>query len=170
MMQRTKEVEVTQRPSEELLDQIAEIEDHIARRAFELFEGRNGLPGNDTEDWFRARSEVLHPALLNLSESDRGYVIQAEMPGFPGRGVQIGVEPRRVVISGKRDEPFEQASGRMILAESCAGRILRAVELPSGVDASRVRATLQDGILLVDLPKAENQEEPRPTAFATAEK
>ena len=35
------------------------LEDEIRRRAYELFEQRNGGPGNEQEDWLRAENEVL---------------------------------------------------------------------------------------------------------------
>jgi mannose/cellobiose epimerase-like protein (N-acyl-D-glucosamine 2-epimerase family) len=35
----------------------------VARRAYELFEGRSYQPGHDVEDWLRAESELLCPVL-----------------------------------------------------------------------------------------------------------
>jgi HSP20 family molecular chaperone IbpA len=49
----------------------------------------------------------------------------------------------------------------MICSESRADRIFRVLDLPSVVDTSKVSTTLKDGILIVDLPKAQNAEKVR---------
>jgi HSP20 family molecular chaperone IbpA len=49
----------------------------------------------------------------------------------------------------------------MICSESRADRIFRVLDLPSFVDTSKVSTILKDGILIVDLPKAQNAEEVR---------
>jgi HSP20 family molecular chaperone IbpA len=49
----------------------------------------------------------------------------------------------------------------MICSESRADRIFRVLDLPSVVDTSKLSTILQDGILIVHLPKAQNAEEVR---------
>ena len=75
------------------------------------------------------------------------------MPGFNEKEVEIGVEPRRVTITGKRETKKEEKKGKTFCAESCSDRILRMVELPAEIETDKVTATLRNGVLDLTLPK-----------------
>jgi HSP20 family molecular chaperone IbpA len=153
--QRMKETELVNRSSEEIVDQCSRMIDVIARRAFEIFKSRGGSPGHDLEDWIRAEAELLHPVPLNVSESSGEYIVLAEVPGFASKDIEINVEPSCLSISGKRETMKEEVSAKMIRSEWCADQIVRTFGLPSDIDTSKVSTTLKDGILTVDLPKAQ---------------
>ena len=154
VLQRTKGTESVKQASEEIFNQFSQINDVIARRAFELFENHGGSPGHEIEDWSRAESELLHPVPLNVFESDSEYTVRAEVPGFGSKEIEISVEPRCLAISGKRETKDEEETWKMIRSEWGADRIFRLLDLPSDIVASKVSTTLKDGILTVDLPKA----------------
>ena len=130
------------------------INDTIARRAYELFDWNGRWHGRDLEDWLRAEEQVLHPVHLDVEETENEYTVRAEVPGFTSKELDIKVEPFRVSIAGKRESTEEEKKGRKLRAEMCANHILRTVEFPAHVDTSRVRATLKDGILTIEVPKA----------------
>ena len=153
-MQPAKGSVPVRKSSGDLLEQFDSIYDSIARRAFELFEGNGRWLGNDLGDWFRAEAEVLHPAHLEMRESDGSFAVEAEVPGFTAKDLEISVEPRCLKIAGKRETKEEEKKGKAIRSEWCADQILRAVDLPADVDTSKVSASLKDGILTIDLPKA----------------
>jgi HSP20 family protein len=136
-----------------LFEQIDGIYDSIARRAFELFDGDGRWLGHDLDHWLRAEAEMLHPVHLELTESDGDYTVLAEVPGFGPKNLEIKVEPRCLRIAGKRETKQEKGD-KKIRSEWCADQILRIVELPADVDTSKVNASLKDGILTIDLPKA----------------
>ena len=83
------------------------------------------------------------------------------MPGFGSKDIEVIVEPLYLAISGKRETNEDKQNGKMICSESRADRIFRVLDLPSVVDTSKVSTTLKDGILIVDLPKAQNAEKVR---------
>jgi HSP20 family protein len=155
-MQGIKGPELVRRTSEEIFDEFVAIYDVIARRAFELVESRGGSPGYDMEDWLRAESELLHPVPVNVTDSDAEYIVRAEVPGFCSNDIEISAEPRRLMISGKRETMEQPPNGQTIRSEWCADRILRAVDLPSDVDTSKISTVLKDGILTVRLSKAKD--------------
>lgn len=76
------------------------------------------------------------------------------MPGFAAKDIEINVEPRCLRIAGKRETKEEEKKGKVIRSEWSADQILRAVDLPADVDTAKVSASLKDGILTIDLPKA----------------
>jgi HSP20 family protein len=158
VMQRTKGTERVNQGSEEIFNQFSQINDVIARRAFELFENRGGSPGHEIEDWSRAESELLHPLSLNVYESDSEYIVRAEAPGFGSKEIGISVEGRRLAISGKREKKEGEEAWKTIRSEWGPDRVFRTLDLLSEVDVSKVSTTLKDGILIVDLPKAQVKE------------
>src|ERR1017187_755039 len=153
-MQPTKGSVPVRKSSGDLLEQFDSIYDSIARRAFELFEGNGRWLENDLGDWFRAEAEVLHPVHLEMRESDGSFTVEAEVPGFTVKDLEINVEPRCLRIAGKREIKEEEKKGKAIRSEWCADQILRAVDLPADVDTAKASASLKDGILTIDLPKA----------------
>ena len=155
-MERVRETEAVVSKGQETFNQSSETYEIISRRAFELFESRGAAPGREKEDWLRAESELLHPVPLNLIESIGEYVVQAEVPGFCKNDLEIGVEPRRVVISGLRDARVQRENAQVIYSEVVSNRLLRSVDLPSDVDTSGVHTTVEDGILTVELPKSQD--------------
>jgi len=138
----------------DLLDRIEATSNSIARRAFEIFENRGRALGHDIEDWLRAESELLHPIHLDITESDDLVIVRAEAPGFTAKELEVGVEPHRVTISGKRQSHAEHAAETTIYSERCVNQIFRTVDLRGGVDPSKVTATLKDGVLELSMPKA----------------
>ena len=78
-----------------IFNRMEELHHAIARRAFEIFEGKGRWPGRELDDWLRAESELLHPMHLELMESDNHVTVRAEVPGFSAKELEINVEPRR---------------------------------------------------------------------------
>jgi HSP20 family protein len=153
-MQPTKGSVTVRKSSGDLLEEFDSIYDSIARRAFELFEGNGRWPGTDLADWFRAEAELLHPVHLEMRESDGSFTVEAELPGFTAKDLEINVEPCCLRIAGKRETKEEEKKGKVIRSERCSDQILRAIDLPADVDTSKVSASLKDGVLTIDLPKA----------------
>lgn len=142
--------------SVDLFDEFGKIYDSIARRAFELFESNGRVPGRELENWLRAESELLQQVPVNLTEADGSYIVQAEVPGFSSKDLEIEVEPRRLAISGKHETKTEETREKTICSEWRADQIMRTLNLPADVDTSKVSAALKDGILTVALPKAQH--------------
>jgi len=143
-------------PGSDLGERIEDLFNSIARRAYEIFDGRGRVDGHDLEDWFRAESELLHPIHLDMAESGDVVTDRAEVPGFSAKELEVGVEPHRLTISGMRETSEERTSGKTIYREQCSNQIFRAIELPAEVDSSKVTATLKDGVLELVMPKAAN--------------
>jgi HSP20 family protein len=135
-------------------EQIQKLYDQIAHRAYEIFEGDGRILGRHIEDWFRAETEVLHPVHLDLLESPEFFSVRAEVPGFSAKDLDVNLEPRRLTISGKRETKEEHKTKKTVCSERCSDQILRVLDLPAEVDAEKVKATLKDGILELDIPKA----------------
>lgn len=138
----------------DVVDRFQQVFDSIEKRAFEIFNDNGRWFGRDLSDWLQAETEVLHPLHLEIAETDHALTVRAEVPGFTAKELDITVEGNRLTIAGKHESKEESKKGKTIYSEHCAKEIFRSVDLPSDVDGSKVNATLKDGILNLELPKA----------------
>jgi HSP20 family protein len=93
------------------------------------------------------------PALDVYEDKDQ-FTVVAELPGFKKDQVEISLHQGALTISGER-KPESQGKDEGLRSERYFGRFQRTVTLPAEVNAEGVRASLQDGILKIELPKAE---------------
>jgi HSP20 family protein len=137
------------------VDQMQALYDSIARRAFQIFEGKGSILGRDWDDWFQAEAEKLHPVHIEVVDAGDSLKVRAEVPGFAVEDLSVTVETDCLTITGKREAKQERENeGKVVYSERCADEILRVVDLPAGVDPAKVTATLKDGVLELAMPKA----------------
>lgn len=154
--------------SENAFDRFQQVYDSIARRAFEIFDHNGRWFGNELSHWLQAESEILHPVHLEIAETDDALTVRAEVPGFTTKELDITVEGNRLTIAGKHESNQESTKGKTIYSERCAKEILRSVDLPADVDGAKVNATLKDGVLNLELPKAPHAKSVRIEAKAAS--
>ncbi|MGH9397226.1 MAG: Hsp20 family protein [Terriglobia bacterium] len=130
------------------------IQESIARRAYELFDARGGEAGQDLLDWFHAEAEMMHPLNEEITESRDKVTVRAVVSGFSADDLKIGVAPRRVTISGKREESSKDTRGA---SHEASIRMLSMIDLPVGVDPEKSTASLQGKELTIALPKTSSQ-------------
>jgi len=98
---------------------------------------------------------------VNLYETADGYVLRAELPGIESRDINVSLERSTVTIQGERTIDYENQEGVSLhRRERQVGRFRRAVELPALIDAEKVEAVHQNGVLLLRLPKSP-EDQPR---------
>ncbi len=153
-VQPARDTSVQKGASTDPIERMNSLYNLIARRAYEIFVDDGRLDGHDLDDWLQAEEEFLHPLHLEISDSPAALTVRAEVPGFKVTDLQINVEPRRVTITGTRETKQESKTEETVYSETCSDQILRAFDLPAAVDPAKVKATLKDGILKLDMPKA----------------
>jgi len=139
---------------EALQRDIQQIQLAIARRAHELFETRGREHGHDWEDWFQAETELLRPVSIAISESADGISIRANVLGLSKKELKVGVEPKRVVILGRKTIVTQEAPP----SDFHPDQILRVIELTDEVDPKGAVVELQTGVLRFELPKVKKTE------------
>lgn len=90
----------------------------------------------------------------NLYENGDNFEIRAEVPGLEKDDLNVKIQGNYLEISGIRrsDAPEGYKSHK---TERGTGSFSRSFTLPSDVDATKVEATLKDGVLYLTLPKHE---------------
>jgi HSP20 family protein len=92
--------------------------------------------------------------VANILETEQGYILEAELPGVSKEGLELGVENGRLRFVGRRtalDRP-----GRQLFRESRGLDFRREFELDPAIDAARITARLENGLLEVRMPKLES--------------
>jgi len=92
------------------------------------------------------------PALDVYQDKDQ-FTVVAELPGLKKENIELALHNGVLTISGERKQEKKGEEG--CRNERFFGRFQRSVTLPTSVDGNKVKATYQDGILKVVLPKAE---------------
>lgn len=91
---------------------------------------------------------------INLSEDQNSYYLSALLPGIDAKALDINLTGNTLTLSGERvAESTEKA--RWQRQERGHGKFMRAIELPLEVEAGKITAEYVDGVLRIELPKAE---------------
>ena len=105
------------------------------------------------------RSESWIPA-VDVFDSAEAVVLKAELPGMKIADIQIEVDDNVLTIKGERSFDEKVDEERYYRVERRYGSFQRSLALPQGVKPDEIRATYEDGVLEVTVPKAE-AEKPR---------
>jgi len=101
----------------------------------------------------REREQFVTPD-VNIYETKDGYLLEAEMPGVSKDGLEITLEGTELTITGRRsDQPPKEAD--ILFAESRPLNYRRVFELDPTVDTAKINAKIEQGVLVLTLPKAE---------------
>jgi HSP20 family protein len=100
-----------------------------------------------------------YPA-VNVWMNDEAAVITAELPGVDVKDLDISVVGETVTLSGERNRDDLPKDVTYHRQERGIGKFSRTIDLPFSVDAGKVQATLEKGILRVLLPRSE-KDKPR---------
>jgi HSP20 family protein len=92
---------------------------------------------------------------LNVTEDAGKYYLRAELPGVTSTELDIQATGKTISISGERKIHSENENARYHRREREAGNFSRVLAMPSDIDADRIEARLENGILTVMVPKAE---------------
>jgi HSP20 family protein len=79
------------------------------------------------------------------------YQLMVEVPGVPQERLEVAIQGRNVIVAGLRD-PIDETVN-IICSERPRGHFQRTIELPSEVERERTTAHLQEGVLVLTLPK-----------------
>ena len=125
-----------------------DLEEFVNRMAPALTRWRGEIDGNG--------KAVQWSPTADISETDREYVVRAELPGVPRKDVKVTVEDGVLTLSGERHFEKEDKSERFHRVERFQGSFARSFSLPDCADAAAITAESKDGTLVVHIPKVES--------------
>ncbi|MDQ9169458.1 Hsp20/alpha crystallin family protein [Oxalobacteraceae bacterium R-40] len=116
---------------------------------------KTNLPAkSDVDDMFYIPSGTWSMLGGNLFEDDNRVVVQLEVPGLDKENLDIEVHGNSLVVQGEKQFERESTQGRYRVLQCAYGSFQRSFPLPVEVIADQARATYKNGVLRVELPKA----------------
>jgi len=114
------------------------------------------------------REGTVNSLALDIAETDDSLTVEASLPGFTPEDVEISIHDGVLTIKGevKREEEKNE-EGKYHLRERYYGSFHRAVRLPVEVNADAAEASFENGVLHLNLPKAE-EVKPKKIAVKTS--
>jgi len=118
-------------------------------------------------DFFEPLQNAMRSVLplADIEESDDAYLVDIELPGVRREDVTLEISGEHLTVTGERRE--RQRVGLLRQQTRTTGKFRYEVTLPSDVDAENVRATLDQGVLSVVVPKTAAAR-PRKIAISTS--
>lgn len=111
----------------------------------------------------RANEELANTGFMpavDIQETDEDYIVKAELAGLTKDDVDVTLENSVLTLSGQREFEGKSEENNYHRIERSYGSFSRSFTLPHEVDAEGVKASFQDGVLTVSVPKKE-QAKPR---------
>ena len=102
--------------------------------------------------WGGCPSAAWTPPADVVEEPDR-YRLEIDLPGVRSEDLSITAEGGTLRIEGRRHRIRRHPAERDHLSERPEGRFMRSFRLPANADATRIRARLRDGVLVVEIAK-----------------
>jgi HSP20 family molecular chaperone IbpA len=99
-------------PLRDMTDCLLQAYDCVARRAYQKFLRRGGVPGGELDDWLNAEHELLGNLPVDVEDSGAFVSALASLPGLTSEDVDVGIDPRWLVVLGRQaaaglnDEPL----------------------------------------------------------------
>ncbi|KAJ1253818.1 hypothetical protein BS78_K177900 [Paspalum vaginatum] len=95
-------------------------------------------------------------ARIDWNETPEAHVFKADVPGLKKEEVKVEVEDGNVLqISGERSKEQEEKNNKWHRVERSSGKFLRRFRLPENAKTEQIRASMENGVLTVTVPKEE---------------
>lgn len=112
-------------------------------------------------DWSRVTPETkvydertFHPA-CEVSESDEHYLMSVDLPGMKKEDIKIEMSDNLLTISGERKREQTEKNQKIQRHEKSYGFFKRSFTLPNSIEADKVEAHYENGVLELYLPKVQ---------------
>jgi HSP20 family protein len=112
-----------------------------------LWRGFGGAPAG-TEGWNISLDVIQRPDEV---------VVKASIPGVKPDAIDLSIEDNILTIRAERVPDFEDEKSVYLINERPVGSFYRALRLPETVDANKIQSYYENGVLTINLPKAEEK-------------
>ncbi|KAL5209650.1 hypothetical protein ABZP36_005273 [Zizania latifolia] len=131
--------------------------------SFDLWDPFDGFPfGSGSGSLFPRTSfdkASFAGARIDWKETPEAHVFKADVPGLNKEEVKVEVEDGNILqISGERNQEQEEKTDTWHRVERSSGKFLRRFRLPDNAKPEQIKASMENGVLTVTVPKAEVKE------------
>ncbi len=93
---------------------------------------------------------------VDVYETSEGIVLKAELPGLNKEDIDIQIKDNTVTLKGERHVEKDVKEENYLRVERAYGAFHRTFTLPTAIQTEKVRAVFKDGVLELNIPKAED--------------
>ncbi|KAF8403523.1 hypothetical protein HHK36_011627 [Tetracentron sinense] len=105
---------------------------------------------------FSGETSAFANTRIDWKETPEAHLFKADLPGLNKEEVKVEVEEGKVLqISGERSKEQEEKNDKWHRVERSSGKFLRRFRLPENANVDQVKATIENGVLTVTVPKEE---------------
>jgi HSP20 family protein len=90
---------------------------------------------------------------MDVSDSDKAYVVKAEIPGAKKDDIHVTIEGNQVTIGAEVKRETEAKEGEVLRSERYYGNVHRSFTLPTELDEAASNAKFENGVLELSLAK-----------------
>ena len=123
-------------------------------RMFDDFFGRRLRPWWPSI-WSRGGDREFITPTVDVYEEKDDIVVKAELPGLDKNHIEVNISDSELTLKGEKKKEEKIDEENYYRCERSYGAFLRSVELPTSVQADKVKASFKNGILEIRLPKTE---------------
>jgi HSP20 family protein len=106
------------------------------------------------ERWLGRETEVTAPSVDVYEEKD-DIIVKAELPGMDKNDIEVNISDSQLILKGEKKKEEKVEEENYYRCERSYGAFFRTLELPSTVQADKIKASFKNGVLEVRLPKTE---------------
>jgi HSP20 family protein len=119
----------------------------------------------ELEHLFKGLSQIREESLpsgewlpsIDVVETAESIVILAELPGMAASDIRLEVKGSWILLSGSKPSLPPAVAARFLCMERSRGRFEREIQISAAVNTHQGRARLEDGLLVLELPKIAEQ-------------
>ena len=113
-----------------------------------------------------APSGLIAPR-LDVKETDKEFRVSVELPGVAEEDIEVDVDDDLLTVRAEKKEERQIERADQHVTERLFGVFQRSIRLPQSVDAKTVKATLDNGVLQIAVPKSEREPSKRRVPVTT---
>lgn len=127
-------------------------------KAFDRFFGKSwGWPATwHPHDLPAIEIEGTRLPKVDLIDRQNEVLLRAELPGLDKKDVEVSLNDNILMVRGQTKTEKKEEEGEYHRHEIHSASFARSITVPSNIDASKIAATLKDGVLEVTLPKTKS--------------
>lgn len=104
-----------------------------------------------SDDWFMPTKTLAVPTTDVYTEGDKQLTVEAHLPNFDEKDVDVHVDKGALVVRAERHEQEQDKTRKYVVRESSSS-FYRRIRLPEVADEEAIDATMKDGVLKVTVP------------------